>query len=795
MSRNYNRRGSGRGGSWGRNYNSRGPSDSNLTDAERSIMRMQEQTSRLLYDPLEKGGRQMQLFRLTRLQNSFGSSRGSWRTPEQVRREMDERTRRMYSTNANVSRFGVSEEEWAEATERSNAAHQSNSIEATSVPSILSRPSIPSALRGRGGAGAENKEKESSKKRKRVTFTGLESDEEMRRKALQDMERQREERTRLEREGGEEEETPPPPPIKEKSARARMIDFLGDAKHTLSCGQIDFLFKVADGVHVFLTGPGGVGKSHVLTLAQEWCESEGLLTYATAFTGTAARLLKGGTTLNGWMGIGRKMPTAEQLAYQIRKNPFSPRSKRWLETKRLIIDEVGMLNRRQFQLLIDTLELLRVHPVAVGKKKNPNRIHTGTLRLIVCGDFLQLPPVEKENEDDDENSASVPALPVVSLVDQMWRREPSPEVKKQLEKILDESLEPFCFLSRAWRKAFKSRNIVVLSKVFRQVQSDQGEGEGEGEVSAAPKLSRQDQFIKALHEVRIGTLSQASLELLKSRYITDEEAAEKKDMLHLYTHRVQINAINQQRLLELSEEGKYVYEAYAEYDGDDGKKKKGKGKRKKQKTNRENEFRFEKTPEQIEEIKSKALKRSSMPSTIELRVGARVMLRVNLDVARGLVNGSTGTVRELSSSGVRVCFDESEQFKSIARDASSSSSSRLVDEGQSDLSNKLIEPYGFSDKVNKTTVYQIPLVLAWACTVHKSQGASLSEGVVDISRAFTEGQVYVALSRFKSIDGLFLTGLLPDEHDARDPPKLEELVQVSNTVLSYYATLPLPLLD
>ena len=59
----------------------------------------------------------------------------------------------------------------------------------------------------------------------------------------------------------------------------------------------------------------------------------------------------------------------------------------------------------------------------------------------------------------------------------------------------------------------------------------------------------------------------------------------------------------------------------------------------------------------------------------------------------------------------------------------------------------------------KKTIKQIPLMLAWAVTVHKSQGASLDSVIVDIGDTIFEcGQTYVALSRIKSLEGLYLTG-------------------------------------
>jgi hypothetical protein len=72
----------------------------------------------------------------------------------------------------------------------------------------------------------------------------------------------------------------------------------------------------------------------------------------------------------------------------------------------------------------------------------------------------------------------------------------------------------------------------------------------------------------------------------------------------------------------------------------------------------------------------------------------------------------------------------------------------------------------------RASITQVPLRLAWAITVHKSQGMSLDSAVIDLSRAFEYGQGYVALSRLRSLKGLYLLGL--NERALRVHPKAAE---------------------
>jgi ATP-dependent DNA helicase PIF1 len=118
-----------------------------------------------------------------------------------------------------------------------------------------------------------------------------------------------------------------------------------------------------------------------------------------------------------------------------------------------------------------------------------------------------------------------------------------------------------------------------------------------------------------------------------------------------------------------------------------------------------------------------------------LKVGAQVMLLANLNQEAGLINGSRGVVKGFSD-GLPVV-----QFASMT------------------VPVKLHQWRAEDVQIERE---QIPLRLAYALTIHKAQGASLDSAFIDIgSSTFEYGQAYVALSRVRSLDALFVYDLDP----------------------------------
>jgi ATP-dependent DNA helicase PIF1 len=119
---------------------------------------------------------------------------------------------------------------------------------------------------------------------------------------------------------------------------------------------------------------------------------------------------------------------------------------------------------------------------------------------------------------------------------------------------------------------------------------------------------------------------------------------------------------------------------------------------------------------------------------LKLKVGCKVMLTRNLDTCIGLTNGAIGMVTGFTPTGLPFVKFDHLDFKVI------------------------IERQEWVQEMDKErcSITQIPLILSWANTVHKCQGISLTKAVIDISSAFCNHQVYVALSRVRSLDGLRL---------------------------------------
>ncbi|KAF5582230.1 ATP-dependent DNA helicase PIF1 [Fusarium pseudocircinatum] len=161
---------------------------------------------------------------------------------------------------------------------------------------------------------------------------------------------------------------------------------------------------------------------------------------------------------------------------------------------------------------------------------------------------------------------------------------------------------------------------------------------------------------------------------------------------------------------------------------------------------------------------------------VNLKETMQVMLQVNLDIRAGLVNGSKGVicgwekidlirlpeltgdhsdvrqhfVRNFTLEHLRLYPDAEDQFWPVVR--FNNGKTRTI------YPWCVANPVGLEEPFSFLHITQIPLVPDWAITVHKSQGMTLERVIVNLTEAFAEGQVYVALSRATSLRGLKVEG-------------------------------------
>lgn len=270
----------------------------------------------------------------------------------------------------------------------------------------------------------------------------------------------------------------------------------------------------------------------------------------------------------------------------------------------------------------------------------------------------------------------------------------------------------FCFESAAW-KELNLKNV-LLKKIYRQEDS---------------------RFAKILNEIRQNNFENDDFRVFYRR--NNIEVPPEKEILHIFATNEAADNYNRQKfdalkeniqildacdILMKNEEPDKIIESEEDLNGLSERKR------------------------AAWETLDKYCKASSR---LELKKNCRVMLLKNIDFEEGLINGSCGVVKGFEDDAVLVKFDNG-AFKGIRQ-------------------------YEFDymkDGKLAARRVQYPLRLAYGITIHKSQGMTLDEVFIDFERIFEYGQAYVALSRVKSLEGLYLRSFAPRKIMAN--PKIVE---------------------
>ena len=426
--------------------------------------------------------------------------------------------------------------------------------------------------------------------------------------------------------------------------------------------------------NIFITGPGGTGKSYLIKAIYNDAIYYNKKIKVCALTGCAAILLKcKATTLHSFAGIGLANKPIEQVVRNVLDNKH--KVKNWKNVDILIIDEISMLSLKLL-LIIDQ----------IGRKvRNLHDIPFGGIQIIFTGDFYQLPPV---NTCDPDKEASM-----------------------------------FCFESKLWNELFHADNQISLKNIFRQNEKE---------------------LVKALNYIRKGKITKSTLQLLQSRVRTYEEIEQiKKDKILtiLSPIRKDVDAINKisfenldSNLESHSYKITYIKDTSTTVSlttvslSDDTVSLSADFEKLFKYTNASNKFEYDFLINNIMAEKE-----------LILKIGTHVMCVANIDLQshNQVANGSQGIVVGFTSNNLPLI-----KF------------------------NNIIDPIviGYhtwkSENNDKIGIAQIPLIYAWAITIHKAQGVTLDAALIDIgSNIFEYGQSYVALSRVKTLEGIYLSNL------------------------------------
>ena len=302
----------------------------------------------------------------------------------------------------------------------------------------------------------------------------------------------------------------------------------------------------------------------------------------------------------------------------------------------------------------------------------------------------------------------------------------------------------YCFNCRTW----KDLNLVpvVLKEVKRQTDKE---------------------FVKVLNNLREGKTELDDLKVIWNReqevreFIKSDDA---KSMLKLFSQNIDADNYNKQRLMELECQSASftANDSILWYNENDDR------------------IYVEKRDKESDEWKKfdddcKAPLKLQIKYDVQLKKGCRVMLLQNLDVANGLANGSCGTVVNIQNDAVEVLFDTNNKIVPIRR----IEFEKLLD--TKPTLKPIKNAYGEEEKIlmtkKKIVRNQYPLRLAYGITIHKSQGMTFDKLIVDCKGIFADGQAYVALSRTRSLQGLY-----PINFD-------HTTVTVSNAVIDFYKQL------
>ncbi len=227
------------------------------------------------------------------------------------------------------------------------------------------------------------------------------------------------------------------------------------------------------------------------------------------------------------------------------------------------------------------------------------------------------------------------------------------------------------------------------------------------------KVYRQsdEDFLEILNSIRDGEVGNIDFEELNKRYDPDFDAGE-EPYVYLCSHNKMADDINQKKLAEIKvDPSTYEAKLFGEF--------------------KENQYPNE--------------------QFLELKMGAQVMfIRNDISPDKKYFNGKLGEISGLDENEIKVVLEGSEQEITVKREVWEQKKYSL--DNEKNIKEEVLGSFE-----------QFPVKLAWAVTIHKSQGLTFDKVIIDAGKSFTAGQVYVALSRCRTLEGIVLKSKITPE--------------------------------
>lgn len=524
----------------------------------------------------------------------------------------------------------------------------------------------------------------------------------------------------------------------------------------LSKEQEDVMALAEKGFNIFYSGSAGTGKSvllrEIIKLLKKNYGHDAVA--VTASTGLAACNI-GGITVHSFAGIGLGKGDAKKLYQKVRRS--KKHKERWEKINALIIDEISMLDGD----LLDRLDF-------IAQKIRRNKRPFGGIQLIFCGDFFQLPPVSKDPDNPTrfafEAALWSEGIDVTIMLQKVFRQQGDTEFIDMLNKMrlgqIDQKTETeFKKLSRP----LPNDDIIPAELYSTRLEVDRAN---------TSRLSKLPGIANTFLAIDGGTLQdQEAKNRLLQNFLAPQVLQLKVGSQVMMIKNIDSTLVNGSlgKVIDFIDADTYMfYETMVENPD----------------LAVEELEKYKSNPELLRERWN--VENSDNDAVIRRKSAKDQFCRVDPDLSTHSINDNIFDFLVNADHNTTSDIDGIERKRRLINEIHKSSNRKklpLVRFRTADLSTRtvLVEPedWVIEDENEKPLVsrVQLPLMLAWSISIHKSQGQTLPKVKVDLRRIFEKGQAYVALSRAVSRDGLQVLNF--------DKSR----IQAHEKVLDFYATL------